>query len=637
MFPATPPAHIPPGRDARVIWCLTPTRGCVRTVRDPASGQAWDLDLTHRHADVHLIRQLGQQRGELGRRYPPFPATPSPDRNYVYPFTDQWHAARCNPEVFTSPQRNDADAAVTQPVRHAQPDARLVVPPGLHRGDVEHAGGQPRAATGWAATPSRAARRPARSSGSRNNANQGTRPRRAAADHEHVPVAAGRRLGLPAVRRRRLRHDGDRARVHPRDHQPDDRRSGRRHRRRPGRLDGRVVGRPGRRRVPVREQPARRRATRPFVTGGVRHRQHRSPASATTTSARARSTTPTSASTWSGREVHADGEIWGATNLRVREAFVKRYGDGHAAAAAALRRRPVAGRPRARATGAGSSSCSTRSCCRRPARSAWSTCATTCSPRTWSGSAAPTRTCIWNAFAESGLGEGAAATAPSDTDPTPSFASPFADNATVKLRPVDGRRGRGASGSTWATTRRGRSRSPTPTRPRRCGHVPDRARARTTSSSPGAGFGHAPVHRGSSGRPVQRSAREPARATSPRGRRRHGDRRRRQPRPSSTTPRRPTGRRWTAVAGKQVTVDLAGDRAAEGPAGQRQRAAAPGDRRRRRHRRPEPVQRAALVRDPGLQRDRAPTAPATPTSSAVYTSAGGRVPGRRVPRRWRRT
>jgi hypothetical protein len=42
---------------------------------------------------------------------------------------------------------------------------------------------------------------------------------------------------------------------------------------------------------------------------------------------------------------------------------------------------------------------------------------------------------IWNAFAESGLGQDAAS-GPDDTDPTPSFASPYANNATVTLRPV---------------------------------------------------------------------------------------------------------------------------------------------------------------------------------------------------------
>jgi hypothetical protein len=42
---------------------------------------------------------------------------------------------------------------------------------------------------------------------------------------------------------------------------------------------------------------------------------------------------------------------------------------------------------------------------------------------------------IWNAFAESGFGQDALS-APADTDPTPSFASPYLNNATVTLRPL---------------------------------------------------------------------------------------------------------------------------------------------------------------------------------------------------------
>ena len=40
------------------------------------------------------------------------PATPRPNRDYEYPWTDQWHQARCNPTTFTSAQRNDIDAAI---------------------------------------------------------------------------------------------------------------------------------------------------------------------------------------------------------------------------------------------------------------------------------------------------------------------------------------------------------------------------------------------------------------------------------------------------------------------------------------------------------------------------------------------
>ena len=44
---------------------------------------------------------------------------------------------------------------------------------------------------------------------------------------------------------------------------------------------------------------------------------------------------------------------------------------------------------------------------------------------------------LWNAFAKRGLGEGAVSNGAGDVDPTPSFTSPFANEATVTFRPVD--------------------------------------------------------------------------------------------------------------------------------------------------------------------------------------------------------
>ena len=44
---------------------------------------------------------------------------------------------------------------------------------------------------------------------------------------------------------------------------------------------------------------------------------------------------------------------------------------------------------------------------------------------------------LWNAFAKRGLGEGASSNGPGDPNPTPSFASPHADEATVTFAPVD--------------------------------------------------------------------------------------------------------------------------------------------------------------------------------------------------------
>ena len=38
-------------------------------------------------------------------------ATPAPDRNYDYAFTNQWYEEGCNLSTFESAQRNDIDAA----------------------------------------------------------------------------------------------------------------------------------------------------------------------------------------------------------------------------------------------------------------------------------------------------------------------------------------------------------------------------------------------------------------------------------------------------------------------------------------------------------------------------------------------
>jgi hypothetical protein len=46
---------------------------------------------------------------------------------------------------------------------------------------------------------------------------------------------------------------------------------------------------------------------------------------------------------------------------------------------------------------------------------------------------------LWNAFAQRGLGEAASSSGHTDVDPVPSFASPHAKEATVRFRPVDDR------------------------------------------------------------------------------------------------------------------------------------------------------------------------------------------------------
>src|SRR5262249_35068188 len=135
-----------------------------------------------------------------------------------------------------------------------------------------------------------------------------------------------------------------------------------------------------------------------------------------------------------GPEVHADGEIWVATNLRVRQAFVKRYGAG----TPSLNRRCADGQVQI-------DSC--------PGNRRWIQLMFDSFLLQASGQVSmvdmrdnmlaadlvrfggANQDIIWNEFAESGLGQDAV-TGPNDTDPTPSFASPFANNATVHLVPL---------------------------------------------------------------------------------------------------------------------------------------------------------------------------------------------------------
>ena len=217
----------------------------------------------------------------------------SATREYVYPFADQWRNSKCNPEEFAGfptpsdgrgprlrrerPQRRDR-LAVREPQQHA----RLVVQPRLHRDDLQHAGQQLRQDAAPAGRRPRAGQRPGRSRRRRLPDLHGPRQRepdharrRHRADHEHVPLAADGERVLPALRGRRLRHVGDRPRVHARDLQPHGGRPRQRpdqRRRRPGARDGRVVLGPDRRRVPDGARLRALRRREPVRGRGLRHR-----------------------------------------------------------------------------------------------------------------------------------------------------------------------------------------------------------------------------------------------------------------------------------------------------------------------------------------------------------------------------
>jgi extracellular elastinolytic metalloproteinase len=380
----------------------------------------------HRHADPHLVGELGQRRGELGSgaRLP---------GNYTYPFTDQWQQARCNPEVFTSAQRNDADAAVANlfAMHNRMHDWSY------HLGFTESAWNMQvvNIAPGGLGNDAEQGRAQAGAlTGSRNNANQGT-------GRDGLPPTTNMFLWQPVAGTAYppcVDGDYDMTVIgHEYTHAITNRmiagpNTG------IGGFQGGSMGEAWGDLAAAEylfENNLRAPGNTPFVTGayvtgnvdnGIRNYDA--------------SRSPLNYSNIGfdlvGPEVHADGEIWVATNLRIREAFVKRYGAG----TPDLQQRCADGLVDA-------GSC--------PGNRRWmqlvfdsyllqaASQVTMVDMRDNMLAADMVRfgganqDLIWNVFAESGLGEGATA-APNDTDPTPSFASPFADNAIVTLRPLAG-------------------------------------------------------------------------------------------------------------------------------------------------------------------------------------------------------
>ena len=133
----------------RVRWCFGPDRGCDEVVGTPASRLPWDVDpatglptnTTNGNNAIAVHNWDSNDPFTVGTET----ATPRPDRDYVYPWTNQWYEESCNPDGVHLAAAQRHRRGPGQPVRHAQPHARLVVPPRLHRGHVQHAAGQLRA------------------------------------------------------------------------------------------------------------------------------------------------------------------------------------------------------------------------------------------------------------------------------------------------------------------------------------------------------------------------------------------------------------------------------------------------------------------------------------------------------------
>ncbi|GAA5199265.1 hypothetical protein GCM10023322_74540 [Rugosimonospora acidiphila] len=430
VFPATPPRTIPTGTDPRVHWCLNWQPGCVKTVSDPASGQAWDVDLT---TGAPTLTTTGNSSNDVVRwsgASTAVNATPSPTRDYTYPFTDQWQKAKCDPAGFTSAQRNDADAAAANlfamhnrmhdfayhlGFTDATWNLQMVNLSGAGAGgDAEQGRAQSAALTG-----------------SRNNANQSTGP-------DGSPPTSNMFLWQPQAGSAYppcvdgdydmtvIGHEYTHAITNRMIAGPDTGISS---------SQGGAMGEAWGDLTAVEylaENGLRAPGNTPFVEGayvtgnnvtGIRdYDGSRSPLNYSDIGF-----------DLTGPEVHADGEIWVATNLRVRDAFVKRYGSGNAATQlkCAQGTIPVTACPGNRrwiqlmfdsflleADGQFSMlDMRDNMLAADQAR--------------FHGA---DQALIWGAFATSGMGADAVS-GPNDTDPTPSFASPYAKNVTVTLKP----------------------------------------------------------------------------------------------------------------------------------------------------------------------------------------------------------
>jgi extracellular elastinolytic metalloproteinase len=115
VFPASPPLDYS-STDTRETWCWVTGPGCDRVVGNPSSPNPWDV-LPPNQGVTNTSIGNNAESYENWNTDNPFkvghdPATASSTRDYQYAWTNQWFEERCDPAVFESPERNDIDAAI---------------------------------------------------------------------------------------------------------------------------------------------------------------------------------------------------------------------------------------------------------------------------------------------------------------------------------------------------------------------------------------------------------------------------------------------------------------------------------------------------------------------------------------------
>lgn len=444
VFPADP-ADDYSSSDEREIWCWTDGEGCDRVIGptgagDPAQPLPWDVDpatglsttTTIGNNALAVENWLSANPFTVGTR----PATPRPDRDYLYDWTNQWYEEKCNPAVFTSAQLNDIDAASANLfVMHNRMhdwSYRLGFTESAWNAQVDNFG-----RGGLGNDPERGNAQAGGIVGgppqflARDNANQITPPDGVAPitnmylwqpipaafyppcvdgdfdmsviGHEYTHLITNRMIAGPNVGL--------------------------------STLQGGAMGESWSDLVAMEymsQYGFRPRGDTPYVIGGyvtgdgsagIRNYDM--------------SKSPLNYSDVGydivGPQVHADGEIWSATNFAIRQAFNARYGAGTPQQQAACADGTV-----------DASDCPGN---RRwvqllfdslliPAAGALSMvdmrdAMLTADQMRFDGA---NQDLLWNVFAQRGLGQGASSNGGGDTDPVPSFRSPYANNGTITFK-----------------------------------------------------------------------------------------------------------------------------------------------------------------------------------------------------------
>ncbi|UBU16009.1 M36 family metallopeptidase [Nonomuraea gerenzanensis] len=437
VFPANPPGDYS-SRDTRQTWCHAPGPRCDEaTGGDPATGKPWDVDHV---TNEPTFTSLGNAARTFENRASgdPFtvgtrPNVLTPSRNYQYPWKNTWYEAKCDPAVFDQPGEADLEAAIANlnAMHNRMHDwsYRLGFTETAWNMQADNGG-----RGGLGNDPEQGnAQAGARILTVRDNANQITGPDGTAPITNMYlwqPIAGS--FYSPCV-------DGDYDMSvigHEYTHA----------------ISGRMIGGPnagwsGPQAGAMNESTSdlfsmeqlfeygyRPAGDTPYVTGGY------------VTGDKSRgirnydmSKSPLNYSDLGydivGTQVHADGEIWSATQFDVRAAFVKRYGQGSARQqlSCAEGRTPVD---------------------RCPGNRRWAQLSFDALLLMASGAVdyvdhrdallaadmirfgGANQDIMWRAFAEHGLGSTAASNGPADADATPSFVNPAGKNGSLQLKPL---------------------------------------------------------------------------------------------------------------------------------------------------------------------------------------------------------